>query len=103
MYGRKAVRAYKSRHMRAYKSRPYITMLQLHHWERIVPIIADQFWTFSCQDRDQPWRLPADNPNGLHLVNRCILPWPGPCATIQNDVSTRKYTITLIKIKCLIS
>ena len=64
-------------------------------------IITDQFWTFSSQDRDQPWRLPADNPNGLHLVNRCIHLLPGPCATIQNNISVKEYTITFVKMKCL--
>jgi hypothetical protein len=38
-----------------------------------VLIVADRLCLHSSQDRDQPWRLPAEYPNSLLLVNRGFL------------------------------
>jgi hypothetical protein len=40
-----------------------------------------------------PEGSPLTDPNSLHLVNRGLLLWPGPCATKPNNIFLCKDTI----------
>src|SRR5260370_26584330 len=54
------------------------------------------FCPLSSQERDRPWRLPADYPNSLLLVNRGSLLQPGPCATKRDYIPIIKYIMAVL-------